>query len=130
MKVIIHDLDNSYDEILEAKCDRMIAADGKYAACQGCFGCWTKHPAECFMKDKLRQACRIIGIPSTQYSNLSPPKRLPLPAARSTQPAFTSASASATAPGTHIFPAREPPGHRRTRHGCRRDTHRSRTRGP
>ena len=61
MKVIIHDLDGLYDGILEAKCDRMIAADGKYAACQGCFGCWVKHPAECFMKDKLRQACRIIG---------------------------------------------------------------------
>ena len=61
MKVIIHDLDGSYDGMLEAKCDRMIAADGKYAACQGCFGCWTKHPAECFMKDKLSQVCRVIG---------------------------------------------------------------------
>ena len=61
MKVIIHDLDRSYDERMEARCDRAIAADGKYAACQGCFGCWTKHPAECFMKDKLQQACRIIG---------------------------------------------------------------------
>ncbi|MCR4750686.1 MAG: NAD(P)H-dependent oxidoreductase [Eubacterium sp.] len=79
MKVIIHDLDNSYDEILEAKSDRMIAADGKYAACQGCFGCWTKHPAECFMKDKLRQACRIIGqadelviITKNRYGEYSP----------------------------------------------------------
>ena len=61
MKVILHDLDRSYDGMMEAKCDRMIAADGKYAPCQGCFGCWTKHPAECFMKDKLHQVCRIIG---------------------------------------------------------------------
>ena len=61
MKVILHDLDSSYDGILEAKCDRMIAADGKYASCQGCFGCWTKHPAECFLKDKLSQVCRVIG---------------------------------------------------------------------
>ena len=61
MKVILHDLDRSFDGMLEAKCDRAIAADGKYAPCQGCFGCWTKHPAECFMKDKLQQVCRVIG---------------------------------------------------------------------
>ncbi|HAD19836.1 MAG TPA: flavoprotein [Lachnospiraceae bacterium] len=61
MKVIVHDLDPQYDEMINARCDLVLAADGKYAPCQGCFGCWTKHPAECFMKDKLRQACRIIG---------------------------------------------------------------------
>lgn len=61
MKVILHDLDGSYDALIAAKCDRAIAADGKYAPCQGCFGCWTKHPAECFMKDKLQQVCRLIG---------------------------------------------------------------------
>ena len=61
MKVIIHDLDRPYDGMMEAKCDRMIAADGKYAPCQGCFGCWTKHPAECKMKDTLQQICRVIG---------------------------------------------------------------------
>ena len=61
MKIIIHDLDRSYDGRVETKCDRMIAADGKYAPCQGCFGCWTKYPAECRMKDKLHQICRVIG---------------------------------------------------------------------
>ena len=61
MKVIIHDLGHDYDGLMEANSDRVIAADGKYAPCQGCFGCWTKHPAECFMKDKLQQACRVIG---------------------------------------------------------------------
>ena len=61
MKVIIHDLDSSYGELIAAHCDRAVAADGKYAACQGCFGCWTKHPAECFMKDSLRQVCRVVG---------------------------------------------------------------------
>ena len=61
MKVILHDLDRTVDAVLEAKCDRLIAADGKYAPCQGCFGCWTRHPAECKMKDKLHQICRIIG---------------------------------------------------------------------
>ena len=61
MRVILHDLDRQYDDLLADRCDRMIAADGKYAPCQGCFGCWTKHPAECFMKDQLQQVCRIIG---------------------------------------------------------------------
>ncbi len=61
MKVILHDLDHRYDEMIGTKCDRAVAADGKYAPCQGCFGCWTKHPAECFMKDSLQQVCRIIG---------------------------------------------------------------------
>ena len=61
MKVIIHDLDKQYSEQIEAKCDRAVVADGKYAPCQGCFGCWTKHPAECFMKDAMQQVCRIIG---------------------------------------------------------------------
>lgn len=61
MKVIVHDLGTSYDELIEARCDHMLAADGKYAPCQGCFGCWTKHPAECFMKDRLQQVCRLIG---------------------------------------------------------------------
>ena len=61
MKVIIHDLDDSFDRLIASKCDRAIPADGKYAPCQGCFGCWTKHPAECGMKDSLQQVCRIIG---------------------------------------------------------------------
>ena len=61
MKVILYDLDHSYDTVIESKCDRAIAADGKFAPCQGCFGCWTKHPAECFMKDKLQQVCRQLG---------------------------------------------------------------------
>ncbi len=61
MRVIIHDLDRVYEGLLDSKCDRLIAADGKYAPCRGCFGCWTKHPAECFMKDSLRQVCRVIG---------------------------------------------------------------------
>ena len=61
MKVIIHDLESRYDGLIREHCDRVIAADGRYAPCQGCFGCWTSHPAECFMKDGLRQVCRVIG---------------------------------------------------------------------
>ena len=61
MKVIIHDLGPEYEALIEQKCGQAVAADGKYAPCQGCFGFWTKHPAECFMKDKLNQICRVIG---------------------------------------------------------------------
>ena len=61
MKAIIYDLDRPYDEMIRSKCDYALAADGKYAPCRGCFGCWTKHPAKCFMKDKLQQTCRILG---------------------------------------------------------------------
>ena len=61
MKVIIHDLESRYDGMIREHCDRVIAADGRYAPCQGCFGCWTSHPAECFMKDGLCQVCRVIG---------------------------------------------------------------------
>lgn len=61
MKVILHDLSAEHNGKLSEKCDNLIHADGKYAPCQGCFGCWTKHPAECFMKDSLKETCRIIG---------------------------------------------------------------------
>ena len=61
LKVILHDLDREYDALLQAKCDYMVAADGKYGQCLGCFNCWTKHPAECEIKDKLHKVCRIIG---------------------------------------------------------------------
>ncbi len=61
MRVIVHDMDRQYDGMIRSKCERAVAADGKYAPCQGCFGCWTKHPAECFMKDKLHEACRVVG---------------------------------------------------------------------
>ena len=61
MKVILHDLDAGYGAVIGKHCDRSLAADGRYAPCQGCFGCWTRHPAECVMKDSLRQVCRILG---------------------------------------------------------------------
>ena len=61
MRIILHDLDERTAGRLEEKCDTLICADGKYAPCQGCFDCWIKHPAECHMKDKLRQICRVIG---------------------------------------------------------------------
>lgn len=65
MKVTIYDVGSSYEEMLQSKCDVLIHADGQYAPCQGCFGCWTKHPAECFMKDKLQRVCRLVGQADT-----------------------------------------------------------------
>ena len=61
MKIILHDLGREYDALIASRCDRAVAADGQYAPCQGCFGCWTKHPAECGMKDSLHEVCRVIG---------------------------------------------------------------------
>lgn len=61
MKMIIHDLDKDYSHTLSDKADMVIWADGKYAPCQGCFRCWTKHPATCEMKDSLQEMCRLIG---------------------------------------------------------------------
>ena len=61
MKVILYDLGHEFDAMIKERCDCALAADGKYAPCQGCFGCWTRHPAECSMKDSLQQVCRIIG---------------------------------------------------------------------
>ncbi len=61
MKVILHDLPEEYTESLQKHCDTLIHANGKYAPCQGCFGCWTKHPAECYLKDSLHTVCRTIG---------------------------------------------------------------------
>ena len=61
MKTIIHDLGKEQSERLLDAADRVVCADGRYAPCQGCFKCWTKHPAACEMKDALHQACRVLG---------------------------------------------------------------------
>lgn len=61
MKVLIHDLGITNKINFEKAFDYVINADGKYAPCQGCFNCWTKHPAECYMKDSLKEVCRVIG---------------------------------------------------------------------
>lgn len=61
MEVIISDFGGQYDNMLQSNSDALICADGKYAACQGCFGCWTRHPAECFIRDELQQVCRTVG---------------------------------------------------------------------
>lgn len=61
MKTIIHDLGKEENARLLDAADQVVFADGRYAPCQGCFKCWTKHPAACAMKDALHQACRVLG---------------------------------------------------------------------
>ena len=61
MKTIIHDLGKEENDRLFAAADQVICADGRYAPCQGCFKCWTKHPAACEMKDALHHASRVLG---------------------------------------------------------------------
>ena len=79
MKTIIHDLGESYDVLFKGKSENVISADGKYAPCQGCFGCGTKHPAQCYLKDALQMVCREIGkteeliiITENYYGTYSP----------------------------------------------------------
>ena len=61
MKVILHDLKGNITSKFEEMADKVILADGKYAPCQGCFKCWTKHPATCAMTDSLQEICRVLG---------------------------------------------------------------------
>ena len=61
MRIILHDLGEQVNDRFREKCDAVLCADGKYAPCQGCFNCWTKHPAECCIKDRLRQVSRVVG---------------------------------------------------------------------
>ena len=61
MKVLIHDVKSGLSDQLMNKADKVILADGRYAPCQGCFKCWTKHPASCAMKDSLHEMCRVLG---------------------------------------------------------------------
>ena len=47
LQVVFHDLKGDVTNKIETRADKVIFADGKYAPCQGCFKCWTKHPATC-----------------------------------------------------------------------------------
>ncbi len=60
--IMIHDLDDSFNEKLKKSNENVIRADGRYAPCRGCFECWTKNPATCSLKDPLHEACRMVGM--------------------------------------------------------------------
>lgn len=61
MRIVIHDLEEAFNERLKTVSEEVIWADGRYAPCQGCFDCWTKNPATCSLKDSLHEMCRIAG---------------------------------------------------------------------
>ena len=63
-RIIIHDLSEVEWSKLELDLENtiVIPADGKYAPCKGCFGCWLKTPGKCVMKDKLQNiATQIVS---------------------------------------------------------------------
>ncbi len=62
MRVFIHDLEpGRFAALGLARAgDEVIAADGRFAACRGCFGCWLQKAGECVMGDSLSDAARRI----------------------------------------------------------------------
>ncbi|MCD8316315.1 MAG: NAD(P)H-dependent oxidoreductase [Eggerthellaceae bacterium] len=60
-RAIIHDLGSAFPQNKNKGFDVVIDANGKYAPCVGCFKCWTKYPATCFMADSLQKVSQRIG---------------------------------------------------------------------
>ncbi len=63
MRVLIHDLDERELSALgEFKEDTtVVAANGRYAPCKGCFKCWLKNRGYCVMTDSLQHIGALIG---------------------------------------------------------------------
>ena len=63
-RIVIHGLsEEQFNKLgLSLENSTVIASDGKYAPCRGCFGCWLKTPGKCVMKDKLQNiATQIVS---------------------------------------------------------------------
>ncbi len=80
-RLVIHDLsEKTFSELdLNLENTEVIVADGKYAPCQGCFGCWLKTPGKCVMKDRLQDIGRklaksneVLIISQNCYGGFSP----------------------------------------------------------
>jgi multimeric flavodoxin WrbA len=63
LRLIIHDLTEEDFALLHITDNdtEVIAAEGKFAPCQGCFACWLKTPGSCFINDKLKYIGALIG---------------------------------------------------------------------
>lgn len=62
-RLIIHDLSDLDFEALNLPMENttVVHADGKYAPCQGCFGCWLQTPSQCVLKDQLQHIGKMIA---------------------------------------------------------------------
>ncbi len=80
-RLVIHDLsEKTFNDLgLNLENTEVIVADGRYAPCQGCFGCWLKTPGKCVMKDalqdigtKLARSNEVLFISQNCYGGFSP----------------------------------------------------------
>lgn len=64
MIVLIHDLSEQDCRQLVASYEKppvVVTDDGTIKHCLGCFGCWTKDPGVCLLKDKYRKNGALLG---------------------------------------------------------------------
>lgn len=67
MKLIIHDLDEKYNEIVLEKFKggdeeiKIISDNGNIKHCIGCFGCWIKTPGRCIIDDGYNEMGALLG---------------------------------------------------------------------
>lgn len=80
MKLLIHDLnEEEWSRISEEYKDwEVISDDGTIKPCAGCFGCWTKTPGQCVIKDgydktaaKLHKADEVVVMSRCTYGGFS-----------------------------------------------------------
>lgn len=62
-KLIIHDLKEKKENILESISGNITVfdADSDIKNCIGCFGCWTKSPGKCLIKDRASDLTSMIA---------------------------------------------------------------------
>lgn len=63
MTLLIHDLSENQLDTLDIVGEDwyVVSADGRFAPCRGCFGCWLKTPGYCFIKDELAHIGAVFG---------------------------------------------------------------------
>lgn len=63
MILLIHDLrdDQAQSLIFSYEEQPQVVANGDIQHCLGCFGCWTKEPGRCVLKDEYRNNGALMG---------------------------------------------------------------------
>ena len=81
MKLLIHDLEEEFKELLPKTVDNMtvVSEENAIQNCIGCFGCWIKTPSACVIRDKcgdmgeyLSKCDEVIIISKCFYGGFSP----------------------------------------------------------